>query len=52
VALKLHEGYGFSYDHLKVLLGGWHGWQQAGYPVTQGAADAAIPAEGTPLPGP
>jgi hypothetical protein len=28
VAEKLHTQYNFSYDNLKVLLGGWHSWQQ------------------------
>jgi hypothetical protein len=29
VAQKLHTEYGFSYDNLKVLLGGWFAWQDA-----------------------
>jgi hypothetical protein len=43
VALKLHTEYGFSYDSLKVLLGGWNGWKEAhdtdpqGYPISTGA---------------
>jgi hypothetical protein len=28
VAQKLHDTYGFSYDNLKVLLGGWNSWLQ------------------------
>jgi len=28
VAQKLHSQYGFSYDNLKVLLGGWNTWNQ------------------------
>jgi hypothetical protein len=28
VAQKLHDTYGFSYDNLKVLLGGWNTWLQ------------------------
>jgi hypothetical protein len=28
VAQKLHDTYGFSYDNLKVLLGGWSAWKQ------------------------
>jgi hypothetical protein len=32
VAQKLHDQYGYSYDNLKVLLGGWHAWQNANYP--------------------
>jgi 3-mercaptopyruvate sulfurtransferase SseA len=36
VAQRLHTIYGFSYDQLTVLLGGWHAWQQAGYPVEHG----------------
>jgi hypothetical protein len=40
VAQKLHDTYGFSYDNLKVLLGGWNSWLQGngtdpkGYPIT------------------
>jgi 3-mercaptopyruvate sulfurtransferase SseA len=37
VAQKLHDQYGFSYDHLKVLLGGWNAWQAAGYPTHTGS---------------
>jgi len=39
VAQKLHSQYGFSYDNLKVLLGGWNTWNQEhakdpnGYPT-------------------
>jgi hypothetical protein len=42
VALKLHSEYGFSYNNLKVLLGGWYGWQSANaqnpttYPIEVG----------------
>jgi hypothetical protein len=42
VALKLHTEYGFSYDNLKVLLGGWYGWSDANslepteYPIETG----------------
>jgi hypothetical protein len=38
----LHDDFGFSYDNLKVLLGGWNGWVEAnknnpqGYPITVG----------------
>ncbi|HUS14196.1 MAG TPA: hypothetical protein VM536_04165 [Chloroflexia bacterium] len=32
MALKLHKDYGYSYDNLKVLLGGWHAWVDASYP--------------------
>ncbi|MDQ6695694.1 MAG: hypothetical protein M3014_15005 [Chloroflexota bacterium] len=28
MAQKLHNTYGFSYDKLQVLLGGWSSWQQ------------------------
>ncbi len=39
MAQKLHDTYGFSYDNLQVLLGGWNTWNQKsaadpkGYPV-------------------
>jgi hypothetical protein len=42
VAQKLHDTYGYSYDNLKVLLGGWNTWKQmnatdpAGYPIGTG----------------
>jgi 3-mercaptopyruvate sulfurtransferase SseA len=42
VAQKLHDQYGFNYDNLKVLLGGWTSWQGAGYP-TEGTGAAAPP---------
>jgi rhodanese-related sulfurtransferase len=32
-ALQLHTKYHFSYDHLQVLLGGIHGWEDAHYPL-------------------
>ena len=40
MAQKLHDTYGFSYDHLKVLLGGWNAWSGAGYPTETSAAPA------------
>jgi hypothetical protein len=42
VASKLNKEYGFSYDNLKVLLGGWSAWVEAnekdpnGYPIQTG----------------
>ena len=39
MATKLHNDYGFSYDNLKVILGGWTEWKNrsaqdpAGYPI-------------------
>ena len=42
MAQKLHDTYGYGYDNLKVLLGGWTTWQQmnakdpAGYPIETG----------------
>jgi hypothetical protein len=39
VATKLHNTYNFSYDNLKVLLGGWTEWKNksaqdpTGYPI-------------------
>jgi hypothetical protein len=41
VAQKLHDTYGFSYDNLKVLLGGWNAWNTAGYPTESSAAPTA-----------
>jgi len=43
VAQKLHDTYGYSYDNLKVLLGGWNSWKNAGY-ATEGTG-AAAPAD-------
>ena len=40
MAQKLHDQYGFSYDNLKVLLGGWNTWKEENgkdpkaYPIT------------------
>jgi len=42
VALKLNVEYGFSYDNLKVLGGGYGAWEEAnrrdprGYPIQTG----------------
>jgi hypothetical protein len=42
VAQKLHDTYGYSYDKLQVLQGGWNTWKQmnatdsAGYPIATG----------------
>jgi 3-mercaptopyruvate sulfurtransferase SseA len=43
VAQKLHDTYNFSYDNLKVLLGGWNAWKTAGYPIASSAAPTAPP---------
>jgi 3-mercaptopyruvate sulfurtransferase SseA len=37
VAQKLHDEYNFDYQYLKVLRGGWNGWNSAGYPTETGA---------------
>jgi hypothetical protein len=54
VAQKLNSQYGFSYDNLKVLLGGWSTWKQkhaedpAGYPtVPENLGGAAVPPAGS-----
>ena len=39
---KLHDQYGFSFNYVGVLLGGWNGWKDAGYPTETGDS-AAIP---------
>ena len=49
MAQKLHDTYKFSYDKLKVLLGGWNTWKQenakdpSAYPIetTAGATPGA-----------
>ncbi|MGA7732379.1 MAG: hypothetical protein WCD37_14055 [Chloroflexia bacterium] len=40
MAQKLHDQYQYSYDNVKVLLGGWTAWQQAGYPTETGTGGA------------
>ena len=50
MAQKLHDQYGFSYDNLQVLLGGWHAWQDAGYPSEVATPGPAVPV-GTKAPG-
>jgi 3-mercaptopyruvate sulfurtransferase SseA len=49
VAQKLHDQYQYSYDNLKVLLGGWSAWQSAGYPTetsgTTAPGDGSAPSE-------
>jgi len=48
VASKLNSEYGFSYDNLKVLLGGWYAWKDAnqqdpsGYPIETGTNPGAL----------
>ena len=46
MAQKLHDTYGYSYDNLKVLLGGWNAWKTAGYPTE---SSAAAPSGGTTI---
>jgi hypothetical protein len=49
VATSLHNDYGFSYDNLKVLLGGWNTWKDFnnqdpnGYPIETGPGTTQIP---------
>lgn len=50
MAQKLHSVYGFSYDNLKVLLGGWHAWQTANYPMIVATPGPTVPANAT-IPG-
>jgi 3-mercaptopyruvate sulfurtransferase SseA len=49
VAQKLNAQYGYSYDNLKVLLGGWTAWQNAGYPTETGAGGAPAPPAGAAI---
>lgn len=48
MAQKLHDTYGYSYDNLKVLLGGWSAWTSAGYPSLTSATPTGV--TGTKLP--
>jgi len=59
VALKLNTTYGYSYNNLKVLFGGWSAWKAANYPMIVATPDpnpptvvpskgGAIPLNGTP----
>ena len=51
MARRLHDEHGFSYDHLKVLLGGIHAWEQAGYPLVIGPTPTPNPLPTyTPIP--
>lgn len=54
MAQKLHLDYGYSYDNVKVLLGGWSAWldknttDATGYPIATGSGSGgAAPATGT-----
>lgn len=47
MAQKLHDQYKYSYDNLKVLLGGWNAWHNANYPSAV-ETPAAAPAGGSP----
>ena len=55
MAQKLHDQYNYSYDNLKVLLGGWSAWKDknatdpAGYPIETGAATGTTPGAGKVL---
>ena len=50
MATRLHNDFGFSYDNLKVLLGGWTEWKNrnaqdpAGYPIETTAG--VVPGQG------
>ncbi|HET9495536.1 MAG TPA: hypothetical protein VFR15_14990 [Chloroflexia bacterium] len=50
MATRLHNDYKFSYDNLKVLLGGWTEWKNrnaqdpAGYPIEM--TPGTTPAQG------
>ncbi len=60
MAQRLHSEFGYSYDNLKVLLGGWNTWLEKnssdpqGYPIGTGsgsgggAAAAPTTAQGQP----
>ena len=49
MATSLHNDYGFSYDNLKVLLGGWNTWKDFngqdanGYPIENGPGTLQVP---------
>jgi 3-mercaptopyruvate sulfurtransferase SseA len=43
----LHKQYGFDYKNLKVLLGGWNAWKQAGYPSITATPDLNAPTPNT-----
>ncbi|HVG00628.1 MAG TPA: hypothetical protein VND68_12385 [Chloroflexia bacterium] len=54
MAQKLHLDYGYSYDNLMVLLGGWNAWLEknatdaTGYPIGTGSGSGgAAPATNT-----
>ncbi|HEX8228749.1 MAG TPA: hypothetical protein VF826_05470 [Chloroflexia bacterium] len=47
MAQRLHSEFGYSYDNVKVLQGGWNAWlennatDQTGYPIGTGAGGGA-----------
>ena len=45
MAQTLHDQYGYDYNNLKVLLGGWSAWQSAGYPTETGAGSGSTGAQ-------
>ncbi len=53
MAQKLHDTYKYSYDNLKVLLGGWNTWKQENakdakaYPIDTGPGTRLGEASGT-----
>ncbi|MDQ6695790.1 MAG: hypothetical protein M3014_15500 [Chloroflexota bacterium] len=55
MAQKLHDTYGFSYDNLKVLLGGWNTWKDknstdaTGYPVVMPTGATPAASNGNPV---
>lgn len=57
MAQRLHDEFGYSYDNLKVLQGGWNAWLEGngtdptGYPIGTGTGGAAPVAPSTPTTG-
>jgi hypothetical protein len=56
VAQRLHDEFGYSYNNLKVLEGGWNSWLEkngtdpTGYPIGTGAATGSTGGAATAAP--
>lgn len=56
MARQMHSQYNYSYDTVKVLLGGWNTWKEKNasdpkaYPIETGASTPAASGAGNPTP--
>ena len=55
MAQKLNSQYGFSYDNMKVLLGGWNAWKDqnaqnpSAYPIETSSGGGSTGGATTPI---